>query len=204
MLVVLILFFIPTILSGQKPAQLIQSLKTDSAKKSLSSPAVQSVIGSIKEYVELHNEFPSEKVFLHLDRFNYAQGDTIWFKAYSWYGFDQIPDTIRGILYVDLINAEGIVALRRKLLLQNGNSYGDFSLDSAIAPGLYSLRAYTKLMLDIKTYEPFYQTINISPIKQKFHFDCTPVILKQIGKDSLKIGFRFFEVDAAGNLNNNP
>ena len=73
MLVVLILFFIPTILSGQKPAQLIQSLKTDSAKKSLSSPAVQSVIGSIKEYVELHNEFPSEKVFLHLDRFNYAQ-----------------------------------------------------------------------------------------------------------------------------------
>src|ERR1035437_3794246 len=201
--VVLILFINPTNLSGQNTAQLIQPLKTDTTKKSLSASEIHPVIGSIEKYVESHEEFPSEKVFLHLDRFNYAQGDTIWFKAYSWYGFDQIPDTISGILYVDLINGEGRVASRRKLLIHNGDSYGEFSLDSAIAPGLYSLRAYTRLMRDIKTYESFYQTITISTVKQKFHFDCSPIKLKQIGKDSLKIGFRFFEIDATGNLNNN-
>ena len=134
--VVLILFFTPTNLSGLNTAQIIIPLKTDTARESLSASEMHPVIGSIEEYIESHNELPSEKVFLHLDRFNYAQGDTIWFKAYSWYGFDQIPDTISGILYVDLINAEGRVALRRKLLIQNGKSYGDFSLDSTITPGL--------------------------------------------------------------------
>ncbi len=198
---ILILFFSSTILSGQKSVPLIRPLKTDSARNSLSASAMHPVMGSIEEYIELQNELPSEKIFLHLDRFNYSQGDTIWFKAYSWYGYDQIPDTISGILYVDLINAEGRVALRRKLLIQNGNSHGDFSLDSAITPGLYSLRAYTRLMLDIKTV-PFYQTINISPVKEKFYFECTPVILKQKLNDSLKIGFRFFEPDAAGIFNN--
>jgi len=201
--VVLILFVKLTNSAGQNSAQLIQPLKTDTTKKSFSASEMHPVIGSIEEYIDSHNEIPSEKVFLHLDRLNYAQGDTIWFKAYSWYGFDQIPDTTSGILYVDLINADGRVALRRKLLIRNGNSYGDFSLDSTITPGLYSIRAYTKLMLDIKTYEPFYQTINISPLIQKFHFEFNPVISKQPGKDSLKIGFRFFEIDATGNLNNN-
>jgi hypothetical protein len=35
------------------------------------------------------------------------QGDTIWFKAYLWFGYDQIPDTVSGILYADLICSRG-------------------------------------------------------------------------------------------------
>jgi hypothetical protein len=44
--------------------------------------------GSVEEYVRLNRALPEEKIFLHIDRPNYIQGDTIWFKAYSWYGYD--------------------------------------------------------------------------------------------------------------------
>ena len=41
--------------------------------------------GSMEEYWKLNTSFPEEKVYLHLDRPNYIQGDTIWFKVYSWF-----------------------------------------------------------------------------------------------------------------------
>ena len=197
------LFLVPFCLSGQNSSQHIQSQKADSVKNSIHLPGLNPRIESIEDFIQNNQEHPSEKIFLHVDRTNYTKGDTIWFKAYLWYGFDQVPDTLSGILHVDLINAEGGIAFKRKLLIQNGTSNGDFCIDSTINPGLYSLRAYTRLMRDINTYEPFYQTVNISLVKQKFQFECTPVILKQVRNDSLKIGFRFFEIDTLGNLNIN-
>lgn len=126
------------------------------------------------------------------------QGDTIWFKAYSWYGYDQVPDTISGVLYVDLINPEGKVKLKRKLLIENGISHGDFFADTAISPDRYTLRAYTRWMQNLNTGEPFYQTIVIYPLNQNFNVECVPVIIKQAENDSLKISFRFFEIDTGG------
>jgi len=186
------------ILSPQDTSELGQFTKNQNH----SSPLIMPRPDSLEEFVQLHQEHPAEKIFLHVDRSDYMNGDTIWFKAYLWYGYDQLPDTISGILYVDLINAEGKVTLKRKLLIHNGTSHGDFCIDSTIVPGLYTLRAYTRLMTDINTYDKFYQTIRISPVKQKFQFECIPVILKEIKNDSLKIGFRFFETDTADNLHN--
>ena len=200
-LLVWFFLFVPAVLSGQNASQHIQSQKAVSVKNNIHLPVLNPFTGSIEDFIQNSQELPSEKIYLHVDHTNYTQGDTIWFKAYLWYGFDQVPDTISGILYVDLIDAEGRVALKRKLLIKYGTSNGEFSLDTTIASGLYSLRAYTRLMRDINTYEPFYQTVNISPVKQKFQFECTPVILKQIRNDSLKIVFRFFETDNEGNLN---
>ncbi len=161
----------------------------------------QFVSESLEEYVQLNQELPSEKVFLHLDRPNYMQGDTIWFKAYLWYGHDQIPDTISGVLYVDLISPQGSVMLKRKLLIQNGSAHGNFILDSTITPGNYYLRAYTRLMYDSGSGEPFEQRIIVNPAQQSFHMECVPLITKQPGNDSLQMRLRFFEIDPAGNLN---
>lgn len=158
--------------------------------------------GSIEDYLQLNRLPPKEKVYLHLDRPNYVQGDTIWFKAYSWFGYEQIPDTISGVLYIDLLNQDGRIKLKRKVLIQNGISQGDFSLDTTISPGRYTLRAYTRWMQNLNTGEPFYQTVTISPANQNFQVECTPVIIKTAGKDSLKVSFRFFEMDQAGELKN--
>jgi len=110
----------------------------------------------------------TEKVYLHFDRPNYMQGDTIWFKAYSWCGYDQVPDTVSRVLYVDLVNPNGKIALKKRVLIQNGISQGDFCLDKNIAPGRYALRAYTHLMLNSNAGEPFCQMVTINPVKGQY------------------------------------
>jgi hypothetical protein len=154
----------------------------------------------LEVYLQSHTTFPAEKIYLHFDRPSYLQGDTIWFKAYSWFGFDQVPDTVSKVLYVELLNPVGTIEQKRKLLIQNGASQGDFSLGKTITPGKYTLRAYTRWMQNMNTGEPFYQSITINPVNQNFQVECTPFIIKQAGNDSLKVSFRFFELNQRGEL----
>ena len=63
-------------------------------------------IYSFENYKRLNSSLPGEKVYLHLDRPNYMQGDTIWFKAYSWFGYEQLADTVSKVLYVELLKSE--------------------------------------------------------------------------------------------------
>ena len=156
--------------------------------------------GSISDYVESNSILPQEKVFLHIDRQNYLQGDTIWFKAYLWFGNDQIPDTASGVLYVDLLNQKNRVVLTKRFLIQNGTSNGDFVLDTTIGQGSYTVRAYTRWMQNLNTGEPYYQEITINPSIQYFNVECSPTIIKQLGNDSLMVSFRFFELDPSGAL----
>jgi hypothetical protein len=146
---------------------------------------------------------PIEKIFLHIDRPNYIQGDTIWFKAYIWFGYDQVPDTVSKILHVDLIGPSGQIENSLKLLILNGTSNGEFCLEKNIKPGTYTLRAYTRWMQNPNTGEPFYQDIRIDPISQNFIVDCIPKIRKESGKDSLYVSFKFFELDQSGEIIDN-
>jgi hypothetical protein len=201
-LVVFFLFFITTCLSGQKPAQINQHPEQSSVGQGIPATVLNPVIRSIEDFINRNQENQHEKIYIHTDRTDYMQGDTIWFKAYLWFGYDQIPDTASGILYADLISSDGRVILKRKLLIQNGTAIGDFSLDTTIIPGRYSLLAYTRLMQNLNSGVPFYLTITINPVNQKFQFECIPFIIKQPGNDTLKIGMKFFEVDRTGSINN--
>lgn len=148
------------------------------------------------------NSLPSEKIYLHLDRPGYLQGDTIWFKAYSWFGYDEVPDTFSMVLYVDLLNPKDSIEQRRKLLIRNGTSYGEFIPGKDIIPGTYTIRAYTRWMQNPGAGEPFFQKVSINSVEQTFQLECIPVIVKQPGNDSLKVSFRFYEMDAGGELKN--
>lgn len=205
-LLIIFLFIDPSGLSGQKSTNLIQPLKQDTIKQVYATPELitkQKLLPvSIEEYVQLNHNPPNEKIYLQLDRLNYMQGDTIWFKAYLWYGYDQLPDTISGVLYIDLLDEGNLVKSKRKLFIQNGISQGEFSLDTTIHPGRYIIRAYTRWMQNLNTGDPFYKTVTISPANQNFQVECLPTILKHRDNDSLKVGFRFFEVDQTGDLKN--
>lgn len=195
---ILLLLISPVVISGQHSSKTVQPSAKDAIKPGSGATDNKPVIKSIDEYLRSNQENPAEKIFLHSDRTDYMQGDTIWLKAYLWYGYDQVPDTISGVLHAELIDKDGHVIIEKKLLIQSGTSVGDFSLDSAISPGNYFLRAYTRLMQNPQSGEPFYRLVNISPANQNFQFECLPVIIKQTGNDSLKIGLRFFEIDKRG------
>jgi hypothetical protein len=193
-------------LSDNWSTKSIQSLQQNTIKQNIPKAHQTSersqLIKSIDEYVQSYQEPPYEKIFIHTDRLEYMQGDTIWFKVYLWYGPDQIPDTASGILYVNLINAEGKTQSKKKLLIHEGTSWGDFSTDSTISPGKYTIHAYTRWMLNQNTGNPFSQTITINPISQNLQFECVPAIVKNLGNDSLKINLKFYEIDKSGYLKN--
>ena len=107
------------------------------------------------------SRYAQEKVYLHLDKPYYAVGDNIWFKAYILNAKTGKPSAISGILYVELINEEGLLTKKLKLPVKLGTSWGDFSLADTLQEGNYRIRAYTQWMRNAGPDFFFDKTIKI-------------------------------------------
>jgi hypothetical protein len=94
---------------------------------------------------------PQEKVYLHFDNTGYVLGDTVWFKAYVVNASNFLPDTLSGVLYVELLNEKGKLLETKKLKIENGQCHGEFYLNGINVEyfaGFFEIRAYTKFMLN--------------------------------------------------------
>jgi hypothetical protein len=112
-------------------------------------------VGKLQQFVRNIHVFnrliPQEKVYLHFDNTGYVLGETIWFKAYTVNASSLLPDTLSGVLYVELLNEKGKLLETKKLKIENGQSHGEFHLnetDVEYFAGFYEIRAYTKAMLN--------------------------------------------------------
>lgn len=99
-----------------------------------------------KKLAEYRQNYPIEKVHLHLDKSYYSAGDDIWFKAYVLDDSNEIPSLISGVLYVDLFAENNKIIKRLKLPLLNGVTWGDFKLPANLTSGNYTVYAYTQWM----------------------------------------------------------
>lgn len=86
-----------------------------------------------------------EKTYIHTDRTRYVAGESLWYKAYNVYAYNNFLFNHSNILYVELISSDSKIIARNKTKLQGGLGHGDFKLtDSAgVKPGKYQIRAYT-------------------------------------------------------------
>lgn len=89
---------------------------------------------------------PQEKLYLHLDKYTYTAGETIWFKAYATIGIHNLFSNHSGIAYVELIDGEKKIIDSMTIPLIMGLGVGDFRLRDTITEGAYRLRAYTNWM----------------------------------------------------------
>lgn len=99
-------------------------------------------------------DFPAEKVFLHLDKDYYLAGDIIWFKSYV---FDGVTHSLRSgkqNVYVELLNRQGNLLKRKILQAEDGLAWADFKLSDSIPDGNYLIRAYTNPMRNLD--EPYF------------------------------------------------
>jgi hypothetical protein len=88
-----------------------------------------------------------EKVYLHTDRDVYAQGDTIWYKAYMVNAQTNTPIFSSGNLYAELVSKDSSSIVSREILhLTGGTGNAEFALSDSIPAGKYLLRAYTNWM----------------------------------------------------------
>jgi TonB-dependent SusC/RagA subfamily outer membrane receptor len=87
-----------------------------------------------------------EKVHLHLDKYLYTTGETVWFKAYVVEGISHKLFALSKVLHVELIGPEKDVLRRYKLPLLNGTANGDVILADSLTQGSYIIRGYTNNM----------------------------------------------------------
>lgn len=89
-----------------------------------------------------------EKVYLHTDRNYYTVGESLWYKAYTVYAYNNVLFDNSMTLYVELISPDSKIIARNITQLEAGLGHGDFELSDSIGvkPGTYQLRAYTNWM----------------------------------------------------------
>ncbi|MBL4675254.1 MAG: TonB-dependent receptor plug domain-containing protein [Mucilaginibacter sp.] len=106
--------------------------------------------GSIDRITDLlaqyHQNFPQEKIHVHVDRGHYMAGDTVYFRAYVANAeSNALADTSK-ILYIDLINEADGTVNSFNYPLNGGLSSGSFELSDSLMSGKYTLTAYTGWM----------------------------------------------------------
>lgn len=101
------------------------------------------ILANLQRYAE---DYPREKVYLHLDKPYYTVGDDVWFKGYVTIGTYNNLSGLSKILYVDLISPNDQIVQSVRLPLIAGVTMGDFQLADSLQEGNYRVRAYTNWM----------------------------------------------------------
>ena len=89
--------------------------------------------------------YKPEKIFLHTDKSVYLPFENMWFKGYLVDGVDHTNRVESQVVYVNLLNDQGVV-VKDWLLHTDIGLKGDMQWTSHFEPGNYKLRAYTNHM----------------------------------------------------------
>lgn len=115
----------------------------------------------LKKFDSFTSTYPQEKVYIQMDKPYYAIGDDIWLKAYVLNAKSQEPSQLSGVIDVELIDELNEVKSTIRLALNNGVSWGDFSLPDSLLEGNYRIRAYTPYMRNFSSDFFFEKNIKI-------------------------------------------
>lgn len=107
------------------------------------------------------DELPEEKVFLHFDKDYYAAGDDIWFSVFVTAGSPDILSPLSKVVYVDLLDNDGMLIQQKTIRVTEGHGNGDFQLASFIKEGQYHIKAYSTWIKGFGEDHVFSQSIQI-------------------------------------------
>ena len=89
------------------------------------------------------------KMHIHTDASDYRAGERIWFRVHMLDAQTLKPDTVTSLVIVELINPQGSVTKRVKLLCDNGLFCGYLEIPSTAEAGQYLIRSYQRGMADL-------------------------------------------------------
>lgn len=145
---------------------------------------IKKILDQLEKY---RNEYPQEKVHIHLDKPYYAIGDNIYFKAYVVNAEKNELSALSKLLYVDLINDKDSVKQSVLLELKAGLAWGDFSLPDSLREGNYRIRAYTTWMRNYGNEYYFDKTISVgNAVSNNIYTDASYTFTK-IGASNHKV-----------------
>ncbi len=120
---------------------------------------------TLKIKLKSYNEkYPLEKIYAHVDKPLYTQGEDIWFKLYVCDGITHKPSQISNVVYAELIDPKGNIKKRLTLPVKNGGAKGDYHLDNDDPGGIYKIKAYTSWLKNFGESYFFTKEITVQKI----------------------------------------
>ena len=111
----------------------------------------------------LDENYPQEKIHLHIDKLYYNPGETIWFKAYIT--ADNLPAALSKTCYAELIDEKGTILQRKMMPVLESGAASNFELPDTLHSSKIFIRAYTSWMLNFDSSLLYLQPIHIIPLK---------------------------------------
>ncbi|MBP0902923.1 hypothetical protein ACFSKN_07875 [Mariniflexile gromovii] len=110
-----------------------------------------------------------EKVYLHTDRTTYTLGESLWYKAYSVFAYNNLLYSDSNILYVELVSSDSKIMVQNKTQLVDGLGHGDFKLTDSVGfkAGVYQIRAYTNYIRNFGNDFVFKKEITVIDVFDK-------------------------------------
>jgi hypothetical protein len=136
----------------------------------LTSTSCAQNIDSVNSHVRaslanLYKKYPQEKIFIHTDADLYANGQTIWYKAYTMaYGK---PTDLSRIVYVVLTDSTGKAVLKNKLPMTASKAHGNLELPDSLHSGWYQLTAFTAWMMNFDEEGLFHKRIYVQNLAER-------------------------------------
>lgn len=115
----------------------------------------------------LTGKYAAEKLYMQLDKQDYAVGDTIWLKAYLFNAASHTLSSHSGLLHIALVNDSNKITKQALLQLKDGVGWGNIGLSvKEFDSGDYTLIAYTSWMMNFSQDIFFRKRIRIAVINE--------------------------------------
>jgi hypothetical protein len=111
----------------------------------------------------LDENYPQEKIHLHLDKSFYNPGETIWFKAYLT--ADNLPAPLSKTCYAELTDEKGNILQRKMMPVLEAGAASGFDLPDTLSSSKLFIRAYTSWMLNFDSSLLTLLPVHIIPAK---------------------------------------
>ncbi|MBX2920821.1 MAG: hypothetical protein KF746_01415 [Chitinophagaceae bacterium] len=108
---------------------------------------------------QFEQHYPQEKVYMLFSKNSYVAGETIWFKAVVFEGYNR--SSISTSLFVELYNSNKNQVTRGIIPLFDGEGNGSIVLPDSLKEGAYYVRAYTQWMLNFDESFQYIQPIAV-------------------------------------------
>jgi len=107
-----------------------------------------------------------EDSYLHTDRDIYTAGEDLWYSVYNFDRKTSFPGGESSLIYVELLDPEGIPLIRKRAGLVEGTGNSHILIPDTLSSGTYFLRAYTGWMKNFMPGGDFIKEIEIyNPFK---------------------------------------
>lgn len=152
-------------------------------------PAVRTLQQLVAVVDSFNAMLPSEQLYVHFDKTDYATGDTVWFKAYLFQHTTHAYSPLSGVLYVEVISDSNRLIKRLSFPAAFGLSWGQISLDKTeFKEGNYFIRAYTNWMQNFGDEHFYHKAIRLSdPLNENWLITEDHRIVSSPGKNEIDL-----------------